>query len=256
MPKFTAKGKITLNKSRKMRKSSRKTRKLRPSLAVKQYVNRVVSRKIETKINDVEKLANVVYGYIDNTMVYSLLPAISQGTGEGSRIGNKVNCVGLNLRMNLYCYNQSNTTPPVYFDIYIFKCKNKNVGGGLPTSADMVQFLEDGSTSKQYVGTSLDGMRYLNNDLFTICIHKRVVLYNPYSTSIATTASINPSKMFNFNLTKFVKNTWLINDGGQTIENDNLYIAIGATLTNGVTLPIATTLGQYDYLIQAKYKDA
>lgn len=256
MPTFRAKGKISLGKSRKVKRSLRKTRKVKPSMAVKQYVNRVVSRKIETKINDVEKLANVIYGYIDNTTVYSLLPTLLQGTGEGSRIGNKVNCVGLSLRMNLYCYNQSTTTPPVYFDIYIFKLKNKNVGGGLPTSADMVQFLEDGSTSKQYVGTSLDGMRYLNNDLFNICLRKRVVLYNPYQAGISSTASINPSKMFNINLTKFVKSTWNINDGGATIENDNLYIAIGATLTNGVTLPLNITLGHYDYLVQAKYKDA
>lgn len=255
MPTFKARGKISFKKSRKVR-ALRKTRKAKPSKAIKNYVNRAINRKIETKICDVERTATQVFGLIADTDVQSLIPNIAQGTGEGARIGNKVNCSSLNLRMNLYCYNQSSTTPPVYFDIYIFKCKNKQVGGGFPTSGEMVQFLEDGSTSKQYLGTSLDGMRYLNNDLFTICLHKRVVLFNPYSSAVSQTASINPSRMFNFNLGKFVKNSWLINDGGTTVQNDNLYIAVGATLTNGATLPPATTFGHYDYLIQAKYKDA
>lgn len=257
MRTFKAKGKITLGKTRKTGRSLRKTRKAKTSNAVKQYVDKVISRKIETKMTDVENVGRIVYANISATDVYSLIPQLSQGTSEATRIGNKVNCVGLNLRMNLYCLNISNTTPPTYFDIYIFKMKNKQVSGGVPTSTDMAQFLEDGSSSKQYVGTSLDGMRYLNNDMFTICYRRRVLLYNPYSTGISSTASINPSKMFNINLTKYVKNSWLFNDGASSlVENDNLYLAIGATLTNGTTLPINTPFGFYDCLVQAKYKDA
>ena len=33
-------------------------------------------------------------------------------------------------------------------------------------------------------------------------------------------------------------------------------MAVGATLTNGSVLPIATLFGEFSYLIQAKYKDA
>lgn len=254
MPTFKARGKISLGKTRKTRKN--KTRKLRPSKAVKQYVNRVVSRNIETKMNDVERTQNSIYGIISNNEVYSLLPSLSMGTGEGNRIGNKVNCKNLSLRLSLYCYNQSSTTPPVYFDIYIFKSKNKQVGGGQPTSTDMAMFLEDGNSSKQYVGTSLDGMRYLNDEMFSLCKKKRICLYNPYSTALSATASINPHRSITLNLTKFVKNTWMFNDTTNTIENDNLYIAIGATLTSGATLPANSVFGDYSYLIQAKYKDA
>ena len=181
MAKFSAKGTVKFSKRKTLRKT-KKRRTAKPSRAVKSYVNRVVSRNIETKINDVEQTGKVVYGLISNNEVYSLLPALSMGTGEGNRIGNKVNCKSLTLRMSLYCYNQSTATPPIYFDIYIFKSKNKQRGGGQPTSTDMAMFLEDGNSSKQYVGTSLDGMRYLNDEMFTLCKKKRICLYNPYST--------------------------------------------------------------------------
>jgi len=254
MATFKARGKVSFGKSRKTRKLRKRSAK--PSRAVKSYVNRVVSRNIETKMNDVEQTGKVVYGLISNNEVYSLLPALSMGTGEGNRIGNKVNCKSLTLRMSLYCYNQSTSTPPIYFDIYIFKSKNKQRGAGQPSSTDMAMFLEDGNSSKQYVGTSLDGMRYLNDEMFSICKKKRVCLYNPYSTGISATASINPHKSISFNLTKYVKNTWMFNDTSNDIENDNLYIAVGCTLTSGATLPINSTFGDYSYIVQSKYKDA
>lgn len=254
MPTFKARGKVTFGKSRKTRKLRKRSAK--PSRAVKSYVKSVVSRNIETKINDVEQVGKIVYGLISSAEVYSLLPTLSMGTGEGNRIGNKVNCKSLSLRLSLYCYNQATSTPPIYFDIYLFKSKNKNVGAGFPTSTDMAMFLEDGNSSKQYVGTSLDGMRYLNDEMFTLIKHKRIHLYNPYSTGISSTASINPHRYIKFNLGNAVKNTWMFNDTMNTVENDNLYIAIGATLTSGSTLPVGTAFGYYDYLIQCKYKDA
>lgn len=249
MVKFTAKG--TAKFSRKNRKSLRKTKK-----NIQQIVKQVVAKNIETKLNDVEQTGKAIYGVISNAEVYSLLPSIAHGTGEGNRIGNKIKCTHLSLRLSLYCYNQSSTTPPAYFDIYIFKCKNKQVGGGQPTSGDMSMFLEDGNSSKQYVGTALDGMRYLNEEMFTIIKKKRVVLYNPYSAALSQTASINPHRYYKFNLTNAVKNTWMFNDSNNTIENDNLYIAIGATLTSGATLPINTLFGDYSFIVQSKFKDA
>lgn len=235
---------------------TKKTKTKKQKVSLGKTIKYELKRMAETKINDVESKGNLIYGYIDATTVYSLLPAISQGTGQGARVGNKIDCSNLNLKLSIYCYNQTATNPPTYFDIYIFKIKTKNVGGGFPSSADMVQFLEDGSTSKQYTGGALDGMRYLNDDLFTLCKKKRITLYNPYgSTVIAATSSINPHRYFNINLTKYVKKSWLFNDAGTTIENDNLYLAIGSTLTSGNTLPVTTLFGDFSYLIQAKFKD-
>lgn len=247
-----------------MKSLKKNQKKLKPKIKnkkpyksnIKKYVKNELKRMIETKINDVESSGNLIYGYINDTMVRNLLISPAMGTGEGNRIGNKINCTNLTLRFSIYCYNQSTTTPPVYFDVYIFKMKTQNLGGGMPTSAQMLMFLEDGNSSKQYVGTNLDGMRYLNNDLFTLCVKKRISLYNPYSTAISITSSINPHRYFSLNLTKYIKKNWLFNDTSNTIENDNLYMAVGATLTNGSVLPIATLFGEFSYLIQAKYKDA
>ena len=48
----------------------------------------------------------------------------------------------------------------------------------------------------------------------------------------------------------------MFNDTSNDIENDNLYIAVGCTLTSGATLPLNSTFGDYSYIVQSKYKDA
>lgn len=244
------------SKRRPYRKRFSKAKAKSKTSAVYQAVKKVMGRQIETKMNDTEMVTGTIQGFIDNTKVFPLLPLLTQGTGEGNRIGNRVNCCNLTMRLNIYVNNQSTVVPPIWIDFYIYKVKPLVT---LPPSAGiMSQFLEDGNSSTQYVGTVLDGLRKLNDEYFTSIIHKRFLLFNPLNTSnyLSSSSQAGPCKTMVLNLTKYVKKVWMFNDLLTQVTNDNLYMSIGATVCDGSVLALATAFGTISYVVEASYKDA
>lgn len=243
-------------KRRGSRKYPRRSNNNSSKRGIVRLIKSNILRNTETKYAQ----ASVESAQIDDTIldtdVHSLIPGISQGTGEHHRIGNKINPVSLTLTLSLTCYNQAASVPPIYFDIYIFKFKAAQPNFSQPTVLDMQSFLELNNLSTQYTGDVLDGLRPLNNDLFTQVMHKRVTLFNPLNntTQLSSTSQYNPNRYYKIRLGKFLKNTLIFNDNNILPTNDNLYIAIGATQTSGGTA--AVNYGQYTYLVDMAYKDA
>jgi len=221
---------------------------------LKKTINKIVLRKMETKQNDVEVQTKVIYGYLDGTTFSALIPTINQGVDQGARIGNKISCVNLKLRMSIYCLPYSNTVAPVYFDLYIYKLKRK--AQNPPSNSDFSRFLQDGNNATAYVGNVLDGLRVMNSDLFTQKLHRRYLMVNYNGLSIAQTSSINPCKSIIINLTKYIKKVWMFDDAVSTISNDTLFMSIACTLTDGSVLPLSTQFGTYSFFVEASYKDA
>lgn len=134
----------------------------------------------------------------------------------------------------------------------------RNFYAGAPSAGDMLSFLQSNSTATDYNGDILDGLRPVNDDLFTLCIKKRVVLMNnnvsAITTTLAQTAMINPCRTFSFNLTKFIRKTLIFDDNFNSATNSNLYIAIGATQCDG-SLPLVNQ-GSYTWITDFTYEDA
>lgn len=254
MPTFRAKGKISLGKSRKVRRGARRTRKLRVSKAVKSYVNRTISRRAENKYKDVELGFKAFYQSIDNSSVQSLMPTIPQGTSQSTRIGNVIKVKRLKLGFKVFLSNLGSAYFPTYVDVYIFKLKDKNINGGAPTALNMQNFLENDSSSEAYNGTQFSSMRQLNSDLFKQCIHKRINLFTPLSQQNSILANLNPMFHTSFILTKYVKKTLMFDDGQSNVPtNDNLYIAVGASQANGDSVFLSS--GSYACLAEYQYED-
>jgi len=250
----------------KKRKYSKKRRtykskgykKARVSKTVKRYVKRELHRQIENKIQDVQIEDAVIDTVITDGDVRNLIPLMSQGTNQQTRIGNKIRVRSLRMKLHVRCFNQSGSTSPIFFDIYIFKFKASNFGGGPPAAADMLLFLQDGSSAVQYTGLSpLSGLRKINDDYFTHCIKRRIGLFNPTNSTsqISSTSNLNPAMTLTFDLTKHVKKLLIYDDAATGVQNDNLYIAIGGTAMNGDNLS-AVNLGSYSYIIEMSYEDA
>jgi hypothetical protein len=246
MPRYT--------KGKKKRSYNKKEMKNK----IVKTVEKVISRRIETKINDVEQLTQNVYAVIDQAQVVSLIPSIiSHGSNQGQRVGNRINCTRLMLRFNLHAAALGAGFGPQIFDIFIFKTKMRVPMP--PTSAEMASFLEDGSTSTAYTGDALDGLRSLNSAMFTKCYRKRIRLYNPVQNQAfyGATSQYNSSVGYSINLTKWIKDTWIYSDSQNTPYNDNLYIAIGSCQADNITFPSPSTItGAYSFLVEASYKDA
>lgn len=241
---------------RRSRKYPRRSNNNTSKRGIVRLIKRNIMRNIETKYAQFSAEDIVIDDTILDTDVISLVPQISQGTGEHHRTGNKINPTSLKLTLSLTMGNTTFNNCPVYFDIYIFKFKAANPNYGQPSNVDMQSFLELNNLSTQYTGDQLDGLRPLNNDLFTQVMHKRVTLFQAgnATTQSGTTAQYNPNRYFKIYLGKYLKNTLIYNDNNVLPTNDNLYIAIGATRTDGNTSAI--TYGEYSMIVDMSYKDA
>ena len=244
------------NKRRGTRKYPRRSHNNTSKRGLVRLIKSNIMRNSETKYTQASVEGAQIDDTINDTDVRTLIPGIAQGTGEHHRIGNKINPVSLRLTLSITCYNQAATVPPIYFDIYIFKLKSANSNFSFPSALDMQSFLDLNNLATQYTGDILDGLRPLNNDLFTQVMHKRITLFNPVNatTQIGVTSQYNPNRYYRIHLGKYLKNTLIFNDNNINPTNDNLYIAIGATQTTGATA--AVNYGQYSYVVDMAYKDA
>jgi len=240
-------------------KSKRTYKRPKVSLNVKRYVKREIHRQVENKIQDVQVEGAVVDSIITDGDVRNLIPVMSQGTNQQTRVGNRVRVRSLKMKIHLSCNVQSGLFTPIYFDIFIFKFKASNFGGGPPAAADMLLFLQDGLSAVQYSGISvLTGLRKLNDDYFTHCIRRRVPLFNAQNSTsqVASTSNYNPAITLSFDLTPHVKKLLIFDDSATGVQNDNLYIAVGGTGQDQSAGVSGVNLGFYSYLVEMIYEDA
>lgn len=247
-------------KTYKRRRLSKRRGWSRPTKKFSKTVKKIFNRQVETKYNQATTASVPIINQITDVQMVSIIPGIAQGVGQGDRLGNRIHPTRFTLKVVLTCLDIKNIIAlgsPTYFDIYIFKYKVKNQYGGFVTAADAAQFLQDDNSSTFYNGGALDGLRPVNDDIFRLCIKKRVCLANN-SSATATQgiqASINPNRCLYFNLTKYIKKMWSYDDAVQTLTNDNIYVAIGATQTDGASLG-ASSIGRYQLIVNLSYKDA
>lgn len=252
-----AKRKRSSKKSYKKRtRKVPKTSKNASSSNLVRLIKKTLNRSIESKERQITIGPIAVFQTITDVNVFSLMPGISQGTGETNRIGNSVKPVYCRLKMQLYALHQGANYPPTYFDIFVFKTKYINEDGGFPSALDMQMFLDNNNSSTAYDGDAFDGLRPLNDEMFRLVARKRVMLFNPFNSTsqISVTAPVSPARTVTFNLTKFVKSTLHFDDNNVLCTNDNLYLAVGCTQTDWVKN--ANHYGTYQAVVDWKFKDA
>lgn len=243
---------------RRRSRSTKRTRVSRRLPAYKKLVKRLIRRSVETKHNQGVSVPLNIDQPITGSDAINLLPYVQQGTGEANRVGTRINPVSLTIKLALNCLDAKGIASfpsPTYFDIYIFKLKSGT--GTPPTDAIMFQFLQDDNTDTSYVGAITDGLRPVNDNLFTLKFKKRVCLSNQTNAtnSVASQAAINPNRTLYWNLTKCLKKQWIYDDDASLPINDNLWIAIGSTQTDGASFG-TNNIGRYSIVTSFKYKDA
>jgi len=240
-------------KRRVFKSRSRAPRKVTKGL--RRTLKSIVRRAAETKMNQETPAGQNIFQGIDSVNAFNLIPAISQGTGQANRIGNKIMPIRFVVRLAIICANANNIVAgasPTYFDIYIFKWKPANQAGAAP---DMGQFLQNDNTANFYNGGVLDGLRVVNSDCFNLLYKKRILLSNITNSGAISGVhqTTQPCKTLYINMSKHCKKTWLYNDTSNLVTNDNMYIAIGATQANGDQFENA--IGSYQYYVDFQYKD-
>lgn len=244
-------------KSYKRRRSYKRSAKKYVPKKVRKYVKSAINRSIETKRNGFAQEQIPIYTYISDAQCNPLTPVLAQGSGEGDRIGDEVRIHRTSLRLAVNCdAAAANSSISKYFDIYIFKLRKTNT---VPTAADMLRFLQDGNSATAYdANSSVDGLRDVNQDLFRLCMHKRVKMAN--SNDITNQPGTQGTTSFSAKIdcTKWLKKVQKYDDTSNYPTNDNLFIAIGSIWTDlpssGLRAPQVT--GHYSCLYEYEYKDA
>jgi len=247
------KRKRSFKKKRVFKKYAKKTTRVSPR--VKSYVKREIARQTENKIQNNSIGSTGIFTYIYEPQFRFLNCLVSQGTGQGDRVGNQVRVRKATLRLNIWCSNAVvNSTISKYFDIYIVKNKKSNIS---VSAGESSQFLQFGNSSTAYDGDALDGLRTINRDVFIPCYHKRIKMVNSSDITNQSGTGGSTAVTLRIDCTKYLKKVQKFNDTTAAPTNDNLFLAIGAAF---VDLPATAhdpqLVGYYTSEFEYVYEDA
>lgn len=240
----------TKKRTYKRKRSYKRTSKV--SKKVRRYVRKEISRQVENKRSAFSATGVPIYTYITDAQVVTLLPFVSQGTGQGDRTGNSIKIKRASLRLHVYCRSdQPSSSVPKFVDIYIFKYRRTN---NAPDAAAMARFLQLGNSATNYDGEPLDGLRPINDDLFKRCYHKRIKMVNSNDlTNQPGYGGINAYSTV-ISCTKWIKKIQKFDDNNAAPTNDNLFLAIGGIFTD--LSNTVGTVGEYAFDYDYVYEDA
>lgn len=186
---------------------------------------------------------------------------IQQGTGQGSRVGNKITTTKLVMKGCVHINTSYDATAnynmcPLYVGCYVFRLKPNLDDTQANAYTVMTQsFFQAGNSSAGFTGLLNDLTRDVNKDQVQL-LKKRVfrVGVSNVLSSFGVNASNNTnqqygdgtvgiSKLFKMDLTKCLQKTLVFNDTTNTPSNRNTYIAWVPFRVDGSA--ILTGLGAY-----------
>ena len=232
-----------VKRTRRPRKATRRPRKRTGAgYVTKRQVARMIGRRIEDKYT-YQTLTNVS---IANTLaaaphLQQLNFGMSQGTGQGDRLGNRITVKNAVLKGSLNMADYSALFNSRQLDqlvtIVVYKVRNY-VAGTNPTYGTLYnRFFQTGDTAATFTNTPIDHMRRFNKDLIMVKAVRHFKMgYAYYTTGSgnATGTSAVPSndfkyqQFFKINLTKYYKKTQIFDDsaGSGDAKNDNLFFSV------------------------------
>lgn len=244
--------------------------------AIKRMIKTALARSVEVKCMQAPLLDkklktqdNVLFP--DNVIPMGpnqvTLP-LTQGTGQGQRLGNIVNTKSLTFRgsLNPTPYDVTlNPTPRPLMVQFIFAYDREDPNDAfIPGSS----FFQNGSSSTGFTGTLTDIWRPINSDRYRVFARKTYKLgYSQYAGTTANVAyqganqasSNNDFKLahlFNFNLTKWYPKRVKFNDNLSYPMTRNVYCFIQYVDATGGAMVSPYEAAELSYTLEYKFTDA
>ena len=243
-------------------KGSSKVPKRKPYKKItKTDINRAISRRLENKIT-VDFAANQTILPADTgfppTSRY-LLPVISQGLGQGNRIGNSAHIRSGKICMFINLSTSSDTTSltPLMVRVWLlsYKASNSNAAPSFTT------FFQTGSSTVGFQKSMLDMILPVNKDQFTVYFDKTYKLGVSGVLATNTNAGVNlDNSSFNQRIDidwgKYFNEALDFNDTDNVPQNRNLHMVWTAVRADGGTIVSTTASGaEYHLTNTVKYED-
>lgn len=224
------------------------------SKAVTKAVKSVLRKESETKFVS-DRQDNSFNSSISGPgECYPLMPAISQGTDDYQRIGDKVRGRYLYVKGHVQ-YNAAwintpgvdNYVPPSTMRIMILSQKNIRTNGQIATTADTAHLLKDNvatGVARAYTGGMTDNLAPINKDLFKVHMDRKIKMKVVYQNIVGGQGGSGwtglPTAYFSCRI-KLPATMYFDDLNGNNPNNFAPFICLGSVLDDGST-PFA--LGQ------------
>jgi len=244
------------------------------SVAIKKYVKSTIHRQIENKSFQIN--GGVSFGNVNESPDFNAYPmapllgfwSISNGLGQGNRIGNKIQIrkVMLNYILRPTAYDATFNPLPGPSHVQLFLGHIKSAPSALPTSSDVNQLFQSGNSVTAPVGTLRDIISVVNTDYWTIkkrWSHKVGFSVNDGTTGPSSAAaqygSNNDFKMNvvkRLDITRMLPKTMNFNDSGVSSTTKNLFFMYYAVAASGVNNSASILPTNMEFWLDYSFEDA
>lgn len=265
--KFTSKKKGVASKKKKTG-----GKRSAVSLAVKNYVKKVVHVEAENKIVNYNQSLNFGNCFNNSSLYsYPILPytgfgTIGQGITQGTRIGNEIKLRRVMLKYVLRPtgYDVSSNPFPAPIEVDLFLGYVKTVPGEIPAAADFNNLFQLGAGVSGCAGNLSDLVQETNKDYWVI---KKRWRHKIGFAGYNGTGAIASSQYFNNNefklnvirkldITKLCPATLKFNDSNGTVQGRNLFFFYQAVNAGGGTNASTALPCNINYWIDIHYEDS
>jgi len=235
-------------------------RRARVSTGLKSYVKRAISRTEEVKTQSFTAIEVPMQAYSAGTLLTldfnSVMSLVTQGVGEGQRIGNRIRPKSVTIKGFVNPDPRGGELLPVIIKMFIGKLKQ------FPMNSPNTQYgslYQNGNGQLAPQNNLFDCMRKINTDVFTIYTTRTFkIAYANLSGSTVNAFANNDfsmSRSFSVNVTKHLSHL-IYNDGTNTPTNKGLFVWFICVPANGDTS--TTTQPDYNvsYDMELAYADA
>lgn len=246
-----------------------------PTLSsVKKIVKAVIARDVETKSKQLYDESQNIYPADSPSWLGSIFPVspyttfldISQGTGEGQRIGNVIKTKSLFFKGIIWpaAYNVTTNLDPQPTIINMWIICDKEGPTQLPSSDIDSQFIQLGNSAQGLTDSLIDGLATVNTDRYRVFAKRTFKLGYAAYTGTSFDAdrqqyANNDFKMsckFNINLTKHMVKKVRFNDNNTIPLTRGLFCVLQSIYANGSVIATTQRVAALAYTLDYKYEDA
>lgn len=218
-----------------------------------------------TLINNTNSGGNACDSNVYNLMPNATTLAISQGTGQGDRIGNKIKITRAILRFNLMPVQDSvnnQSVPVIVRTMFIYDKLNPTAA---PTPNANGDFFQNGNSTGDFAGDLTDLTRPINTDRY--CVH-HVRDYKVGWSSYAAGAGADPAQQYymnndfkmlvkrTVNYNKYIVHNLTYNDTNNAPINRGLWFFCYAVICSPITTPTLNyNMSRIIFNYELKYTD-
>lgn len=242
-------------------KTYRPLKKIPKKKITQQDIERAISRRLENK-EYVDYASNSTVTMAGSTIptaptaVY-LLPKLSQGLGQGARIGNEVHVRSGKVKLLMNCIGTQNTVVGVPFKIRVWLLSSKSDNTDVFSSTAHVKFFNVGSGSVGFQSTPLDLLLPVNTTEYTVYMDKIFTL----GLGAANTTNVNSpdnspfQASCEFDWAPYFKQALIYDDAVILPTNRNLFMVFQAVRCDGVSGTEGNGITEIHWTNTVKYED-